>query len=705
MGVRARFILVIVGLSCSVVTIMSGYFIQRHGDDMRDATASKSAVMRDDLRNKGMALARNVALASERAIAVMDFLFVTEVINTTVAHDNEIIYGIVMDNSRKALIHSDPADAGKILDTPAARFAAEQNDVTSQDLVLDGQQIMEVASPIKVGDTRWGTIRFGLSLAKLNHEIEVSEERAVSRTRQGLLATLVAAVLMILVASLAGTLSARSILKPLDILMRGIQRIQVGELDHHVEVEGVPEFVELATAVNRMTRAVRERDAALRENMAELEIALDKAREVSRLKSEFLANISHELRTPLNTIINVPTALLRQYESLLLWHCHRCEANFEPDEQPVPSAVETAARCPDCDVPMELQDSVLCVGDLAEHKHFLVRLQHAGQHLLHVVNDLLDFSKIEAGRMQLYREEVDVRKVITELRDTMEPLAEEKKIEMVYNLPDAPLVMNVDSVKMSQIFINLLGNAIRFTPEKGRIELGAVPYDDNGKESAKFWVTDNGTGIPSDYLEVIFEGFRQVDGSHTRKHGGTGLGLTITRSLVSMHGGRVWAESVEGKGSTFTVIMPCHYAEEKASAVPGLEEGAGGGGDSVIVVDDDEVHLEIARMVLEREGFKVDLVSESGDAFARIKKDLPRAVILDIMMPKVSGITVLKALKADEATRHIPILVATAYHSNRAVVEQLGGVWLPKPWNAAELLERLRSQIGPGQSAAGTTHS
>lgn len=689
-SIRARLLFVVIGLICAVVAVISGYFIWRHQADMRDSMASKSMVMRDDLRKKGMALARTVALASERAVVVMDFLFLTEIINTTVQHDEEIVYGVIMDRQRRALVHSDANRAGRVLDDPADHFAARQQSVTSQDVDLGGRQIMEVVSPIFAAEERWGTIRFGLSLANLNREIAASEELAKERVSNSLLATLVAAALLILFGSVVGTLSARSLLRPLDKLMLGVRRIREGMLDTTVEVQGAPEFVSLAHGFNKMTQSVRDRDAALRGNMADLERALERAEEASRLKSEFVANISHELRTPLNTIVNVPTALLKQYEMFHLWHCERCGGDFEPEEGTTEEG--GAERCPDCDVPLQRQDRLLCTGDLAEHQHFLHRLQQSGQHLLNVVNDLLDFSKMEAGRMQLYRTEIEIDKAFEDLEETVGPLVTEKEIDFVFSTPEESLRIEADEVKLIQILINLVGNAIRFTPENGRIEVGAAPLQEGGVPKVRIWVTDNGIGIPADQLEAIFEGFRQVDGSHTRRHGGTGLGLAITRRLVDLHGGRIWAQSQEGQGSTFTFILPVKGDVLPEVPAPILELPSKSQG-RVMVIDDNHVQLEIARMVLEREGFVTELVATATEAISRIDKAPPQFIILDIMMPEVSGISILRQLKENPATRDIPVFVATAYHSNQKVVESLGGIWLPKPWNASELVEHLRSHL------------
>jgi CheY-like chemotaxis protein len=240
-----------------------------------------------------------------------------------------------------------------------------------------------------------------------------------------------------------------------------------------------------------------------------------------------------------------------------------------------------------------------------------------------------------------------------------------------------------------QIFINLIGNAIKFTPQNGRITVTAKKETMDGAAVALFSVADTGIGIPADQLDAVFESFRQVDGSHTRAHGGTGLGLAITKQLVTLHHGRIWATSTLGQGSQFVFFIPLEWTAVEPRTRR-IDEDA----KRVVVVDDNLIQLEVTRMILEGEGFAADLVADAQFAVERVRTLQPAFVILDVMMPQVSGVTVLRNLRADAETRDIPVLMATAYHSNRELVQEMGGIWLPKPWGAAELRKALSEQRG-----------
>ena len=235
---------------------------------------------------------------------------------------------------------------------------------------------------------------------------------------------------------------------------------------------------------------------------------LTQLRELDRLKSSFLANMSHELRTPLNSILGFSDVMLEELD-----------------------------------------------GPLTENMaNDLGLIQKNGQHLLHLINDVLDMAKIESGKMNLSLEKFKVHEILEEVTSITSPLASEKNLALfIENESDREVEIMADRTRLRQVMINLINNAIKFT-EKGKISMRVTRQD----EQVLIIVRDTGIGIPADKLEAIFQEFIQVDISSTRKAGGTGLGLPISRRLVEMHGGRLWAEStgVAGEGSTFFVELP-----------------------------------------------------------------------------------------------------------------------------------------------------
>ncbi|MCC6810432.1 MAG: response regulator [Deltaproteobacteria bacterium] len=661
-----------------VTLAISSYFVVRNQRDLDEANSNKYAMMRHELAKKGSVLARNVAIASERAVAVLDFLFLAEVISSATQHDSEIVYGIILDKEGKALVHSDARQSGKKLDDPATRRAIESADGSELEISYSGRPTLDVSAPIVVAGKPWGAIRFGLSLDGVNAEISKNKAQAEEKLRSGLIVAGSAAALLLMFAAFIATIASAQIVGPVDALISGVNRLRTGDLSTQVGVSGIPEFIGLAQAFNDMANAIKERDEALTQNNRQLEKALATANEVNRLKSEFLANISHELRTPLNAIVNVPKILLAEYSNVPVWTCPRCHAEFEGEFSAVGS--DEPEHCPDDGAEMLLGKRTISTGVPEEQRHFLSRLLHQGQHMLNVVNELLDFSKLDAGKMELHIEQVDIGRVFADVEQTMQGLAAEKRLTVHFpDLADVRLV-RADPVKLAQILINLIGNAIKFTPPNGRIVIQLTKRQVNGVVADEIRVTDSGIGIPKEHLEAIFESFRQVDSGHTRKAGGTGLGLTITRHLVELHGGRIWVDSEPNQGSTFTFYLPVEGNTSVGDSA--AQPAAVGAAELIVVVDDNEVQLEVMRVVLERAKYRVDLVSNPLDAFDTVTRHRPDWIVLDVMMPQVSGVALLKQLKADERTRDIPVFVATAYHDNEQQVRSLGALWLPKPWTA-----------------------
>jgi len=304
----------------------------------------------------------------------------------------------------------------------------------------------------------------------------------------------------------------------------------------------------------------QELSARLTRSNSELGVALARAEEAARLKNELLANVSHELRTPLNSIINLPQGLLPSFVEQPGARCQACGSAFELEAG---EAVEAHTACPSCGAVGALQGFQLCrfEGELAEVPRHLGIIYRNGTRLLRLINDVLDLSHLESGKLTLRLETVPLSQLWSELHDAMAPLAQPRKITLQFAPADASVTLRVDPVKFGQIFANLLGNAIKFSPDGSIVEL---TWRQEG-DALVFRVRDQGIGIAPEHHPLIFESFRQVDGSHTRKFGGTGLGLAITRKLVELHQGALWVESSLGQGASFFVRLPRHGPGDPAA--------------------------------------------------------------------------------------------------------------------------------------------
>lgn len=404
-----------------------------------------------------------------------------------------------------------------------------------------------------------------------------------------------------------------------------------------------------------------------------LEIRAKELTASNKYKGEFLANMTHELRTPLNAI-NVLAGLLKK----------NSDGNLSTKQ--------------------------------VEH---LDVIYYAGTDLLNLINDLLDLSRIEAGQMSVSLEVLNPASLANDVKSMFDPLAQEKGLTLHLMLEEKlPIVQN-DKAKLRQIIKNLMSNAVKFT-DKGGVTLSVV-HGSSEHYPVEIRVTDTGCGIPSEKLEEIFESFRQVDGSTTRKFGGTGLGLAISRQLATMLGCEIHVSSELNKGSEFSLLLPLkvpltHLDKsliEEISSLPvsdtitvqqrtpaqtslppvqtkfeasvGVTTSMVDG--SVLVIDDDPIFMSIVESQLTELGYRVFRAENGRDGMMMAKKYQPDGILLDRRLPTISGDEVLKLLKRDPQTRHIPVKMVSVDEPDLGLRRDGALAVLQKPLNLAQIRE------------------
>jgi CheY-like chemotaxis protein len=280
----------------------------------------------------------------------------------------------------------------------------------------------------------------------------------------------------------------------------------------------------------------------------------------------------------------------------------------------------------------------------------LTAIYNSGQHLLGLINDILDLARIEAGKMELNFEEVHLAELATSVMSTAKGLVKEKPIQLLQRIPTTMPAVRGDTMRVRQVLLNLISNASKFTDEGSITVEASVQQGPTGKMEALVCVVDTGPGISMEDQKKLFQAFSQVDGSATRKSGGSGLGLSICANLVQLHGGRIGIQSGIGTGSTFWFTLPLFNQPEQE-----IPEGK----KVVLAIDVDPQVIGLYERYLHPEEYHVVPLTDPAKAKEQVLKLKPFAITLDIMMPNMDGWSVLAELKSDPATRNYPVIICS----------------------------------------------
>ena len=400
------------------------------------------------------------------------------------------------------------------------------------------------------------------------------------------------------------------------------------------------------------------RDVTELKRSEELLKAKELAERSAGLKQRFLANMSHEIRTPMNAVIGMSNLLESDAE------------NFTPSQQ-----------------------------------KYLNGIRNASEHLLVIINDILDFSKIEAGKLEIEHVPFSLDEVLQNVSHTFKYKAEEKNIDLLLILEDnLPDMLLGDPTRLMQILLNLVSNAIKFT-DKGKVEI-EVGVLQEGQKSVNlvFSVLDTGKGIPEERLEVIFDSFSQISSDTTRRFGGTGLGLTITKKLIEMQGGSLSVRSEVGKGSVFSFVLKYPKSEQDRTTVKPFNKSAFEDGKlpniRILLAEDNELNQVVAEDTIKKwnEDIVVDIF-ENGQLAVEALRTHPGyydLVLMDVQMPKMNGLEATKYIRKELQLNDLPILAMTAYattgEAERTIMAGMND-YISKPFDPAKLYRKIAKLV------------
>ncbi|SKB13237.1 putative Histidine kinase [Planktothrix sp. PCC 11201] len=426
------------------------------------------------------------------------------------------------------------------------------------------------------------------------------------------------------------------------------------------------DYICISQDISERQAALYERQQAeiqLRQTNEQLAIANAELAMASRLKDEFLANMSHELRTPLNSILGMSEVLQEQ-----------------------------------------------TFGELNEQQNQALRLIYRnGKHLLELINDILDLSKIEAGKLNLECSPVSANELCQHSLSFVKQQAYQKNIRLSYQIEDVTEALNVDERRMRQVLINLLNNAVKFTPEGGQVRLEV--RGDPDEKKVRFSVIDNGIGIALEDQAQLFQVFVQIDSRLSRRYEGTGLGLVLVKKLVEMHGGTVTLDSQPGKGSCFTVALPWTQAPwgESLRLTPAelLDRSAlswiapsGSKRPLILLAEDNPDNIQTLLNYLQAKGFDLEVARNGIEAVQKANSLHPDLILMDISMPEIDGLEAMRQIRADPQMATLPIIALTAFAmagDREQCLAAGANEYLPKPVQIRQLVQLIQNFLFESQ--------
>jgi signal transduction histidine kinase len=470
-------------------------------------------------------------------------------------------------------------DFGRVSDPPLLEAVARLETTTSRARGPAGEEVLRIVTP---HFEDWGR-------HKVSVVYDVSYESLDAKLRRLVYAIGGLTLVSLLASAALAAALARRITRPLEELTAGAQGIAEGRFDRHLSIRSHDEIEILAESFNHMTERLREIVRQLEESNRKLGDANEDLKELDRMKSDLLANVSHELRTPLTAI--------KGYTDYML----------ERKLGPVTEKQEKG----------------------------LVVMQRNLDRLSRSISALLDFSRMDVGRLPLNLQPFALAPLVDQILTTFRSELERKRLTFTADLePDMPAVI-ADREKLSAVLENLVVNAMKFTPEGGRITVSAARDPAAPRPAVEIRVADTGIGIPPDQVEKVFTRFHQVDTSTTRRFGGVGLGLAIVKSIVEAHGSTIAVDTEPGRGSVFRFSLPVLEKQDAAVRDDRREEGEPA---LVLVVEPEAATADLIRDTLRSEGFRAAVAPDGRQALEALGRERPGLVVLDAARPDPGGL-------------------------------------------------------------------
>ncbi len=533
-SIRWKLISTMIGLIIGLLVMLSYIHVSTEKKNMARELNTLTTLMREKLVERGKMLSDSLARQTENGIASFNLSNITEIITKSVNEDKELSYAILMDFSRKAYIHTSRQELQQEeLVDEAAYFAASQEKATINEYRKNGNTFLEFVVQIYTGTNPWGVLRLGFSLGSLNQEIANMKEDLLKESRRIVVWTILTSVIFIFVGGIIVFVISSRLSKPLISLTESVRELSSENFSfsEKIVVKSEDEVGVLASAFVEMSKRLewsykkledysRTLEQKVEERTLELRETNSKLQEQDRMRTDFLSTVSHEIRTPLALVLGFVKIINTKLEKVIF---------------PL--------------VNVDVDKTNKSVNQIKKNIN-IIRLE--GDRLTELIDDILDISKMEAGKIDWEMEGLAVDKIIRHALEVTNSFVEMYQLKIVEDIENGLPEIVGDNDKLNQVVINLISNAVKFTRE-GPIICRVRKINCEIIIS----VIDKGIGIAETDQKKIFEKFGQVRNGHKDKPKGTGLGLAICKEIVEYHGGRIWVESEQDKGSNFTFTLPC----------------------------------------------------------------------------------------------------------------------------------------------------
>ncbi len=634
---------------------------------------------KEKLVSRGTIISGNLVREVQNGLATVNLSQISETLKKTVDEDQGLSYAILMDSSGRAYIHTlAPEKELDILTDIADQYAIQQQQPVNYEHTEYGIHVIEFIVPIQISTQPWGVLRLGFSLDVLNKETQRFQENYAIKIKEMIWHSIYVAIIFIAISSIIILILSDRLSRPLRRLTHAASKLAAGDFSVAENLNDLSkdEIGVLSTTFKEMSNDLKisyhelqnynlKLEYNVKERTAELAEARDEAIKANQSKSDFLSMISHEIRTPMNAIIGLTQLALKT--------------------------------------------------DLTERQFdYLSKVKASSDALLTIINDLLDVSKIEAGQLGIEVVNFNLDSVLTNLKSMAGVKADEKKLNLQFSIADdVPLILRGDPLRLGQVLLNLVTNAIKFTESGGvivQVSLDEKQLSDSQKVCLKFSVKDTGIGLTEQQIDGLFEPFVQADTSTTRLYGGTGLGLTICKKLVELMDGEIMVVSEQGIGSDFIFTITVQRDDSAELFAPGYDKDTGEGvtaqrasGCRILVVDDHEINQQVAKGILEEEGFEVAIANNGVAALDKVHDHFFDAVLMDLQMPKMDGYEATRIIRSEPRFSKLPIIALTAdARQDKTVKLKENGfdACITKPIDMEQLIEILAECIDKHSSCS-----